>query len=107
MRKNLAETLGSDARITDVSQGKVVLRLSGVLSRDLFAKTCPLDLRPKHFARGCCACSLVADVSMLIHAYDADGFDLFMDRSLARSVIHLLIDGSAEFASMPGHRGAP
>ena len=107
MRKNLAETLGSDARITDVSQGKVVLRLSGVLSRDLFAKTCPLDLRPKHFARGCCACSLVADVSMLIHAYDADGFDLSMDRSLARSLIDLLIDESAEFASIPGHRGAP
>jgi sarcosine oxidase subunit gamma len=95
-----------DVMITNVSHGKVVLRVNGPLSRDLLAKSCPVDLHPRHFAPGCCARSLVADVPMVIHAYEVDGFDLYMDRSIACSAIELLVEQTAEFTPMTCARGA-
>jgi heterotetrameric sarcosine oxidase gamma subunit len=53
---------GSGA-VTDVSGGRMAVRLAGADARGLFAKDCPLDLHPRAFKPGTCAQSVLAKVS--------------------------------------------
>jgi sarcosine oxidase subunit gamma len=85
--------------LTDVSHSRFVLRATGVHVREFLAKSCPLDLHIRAFPSGACAQSLVADVPMLLHAFDDAGFDLFMERSLARAAVDLLIEQAGEFSA--------
>jgi sarcosine oxidase, subunit gamma len=99
---SLRETLSDvHAAITDVSDGRVALRLGGPNARDVLAKGCPLDLHPRAFAAGRCAQSLLAKASMLIHlvADDTRGptFDLYVARSFAHYVYAWLEDAGREY----------
>jgi sarcosine oxidase subunit gamma len=53
------------AAVTDVSDGRVALRLAGPNARDVLVKGCPLDLHPSTFVTGSCAQSLLAKTSVL------------------------------------------
>jgi sarcosine oxidase, subunit gamma len=89
------------AAITDVSDGRVALRLGGPSARDVLAKGCPLDLHPRAFAAGRCAQSLLAKASVLIHllADDARGptFDVYVARSFAHYLFAWLEDAGREY----------
>ena len=85
--------------LTDVSHARFVLRAAGAHVREFLAKSCPLDLHVRAFPQGACAQSLVADVPMLLHAFDDAGFDLFIERSLARSAVALLVEQAEEFSN--------
>jgi sarcosine oxidase subunit gamma len=95
------------AAITDVSDGRVVLRLAGPNARDLLAKGCPLDLHPRGFPPGSCAQSLFAKTSVLIHlidhqpqpgpTFDLPAFDLYVGRSFAHYLWAWLEDAGREY----------
>jgi sarcosine oxidase, subunit gamma len=90
------------AAITDVSDGRVALRLGGPNARDLLAKGCPLDLHPRAFASGRCAQSLLAKASVLIHLLDDDArrgptFDVYVARSFAHYLFAWLEDAGREY----------
>jgi sarcosine oxidase, subunit gamma len=97
------------AAITDVSDGRVALRLRGPNARDVLAKGCPLDLHPRAFAAGRCAQSLLAKGSMLVHlvADDTRGptFDLYVARSFAHYVYAWLEDAGREYGVQVGAAG--
>ena len=83
--------------LTDVSDGRVVLRLSGPSARDVLAKGCPLDLHPKVFAVGQCASSRLAKADVLIHRVSERAFDLYVARSFARYLFAWLEDAGLEY----------
>jgi sarcosine oxidase, subunit gamma len=90
------------AAITDVSDGRVALRLGGPNARDVLAKGCPLDLHPRAFAAGRCAQSLLAKASVLLHLLDDDVrrgpvFDLYVARSFAHYLFAWLEDAGHEY----------
>jgi sarcosine oxidase subunit gamma len=90
------------AAITDVSDGRVALRLAGPNARDVLAKGCPLDLHPRAFATGSCAQSLLAKASVLIHLPNDDAqrgptFDLYVARSFAHYLFAWLEDAGREY----------
>jgi sarcosine oxidase subunit gamma len=89
------------AAITDVSDGRVALRLGGPNARDVLAKGCPLDLHPRAFAAGRCAQSLLAKASVLIHLLDDDvpgpTFDVYVARSFAHYLFAWLEDAGREY----------
>jgi sarcosine oxidase subunit gamma len=98
LRKALSDI---HAAITDVSDGRVALRLAGPSARDVLAKGCPLDLHPRAFASGSCAQSLLAKASVLIHLLDeaqrGPTFDLYVARSLAHYLFAWLEDAGREY----------
>jgi sarcosine oxidase subunit gamma len=99
LRKALADV---HAAITDVSDGRVAVRLAGPNARDVLAKGCPLDLHPRTFATGSCAQSLLAKTSVLLHLLDDDAqrgptFDLYVARSFAHYLFAWLEDAGREY----------
>ena len=99
LRKALSDI---HAAITDVSDGRVALRLAGPSARDVLAKGCPLDLHPRAFASGSCAQSLSAKASVLIHLLDDEAqrgptFDLYVARSFAHYLWAWLEDAGREY----------
>jgi sarcosine oxidase subunit gamma len=99
LRKALSDV---HAAITDVSDGRVALRLAGPNARDVLAKGCPLDLHPRAFAPGSCAQSLLAKASVLLHLLDDDArrgptFDLYVARSFAHYLFAWLEDAGREY----------
>jgi len=83
--------------LTDVSHGRAAMRVSGPRARELLAKGCSLDLHPRAWEPGRCAQTSIARVSVLLHALDPDGFDLYCARSYARHLWHWLTEAAAEF----------
>jgi sarcosine oxidase subunit gamma len=99
LRKALSDI---HAAITNVSDGRVALRLAGPSARDVLAKGCPLDLHPRAFASGSCAQSLLAKASVLIHLLDDEAqggptFDLYVARSFAHYLWAWLEDAGREY----------
>lgn len=99
VRKALSDV---HAAVTDVSDGRVALRLAGPNARDVLAKGCPLDLHPRAFATGSCAQSLLAKASVLIHLPDDEAqrgptFDLYVGRSFAHYLWAWLEDAGQEY----------
>jgi heterotetrameric sarcosine oxidase gamma subunit len=95
---DLPDLLADRAAVTDLSDARVVLRLSGLEARSALAKLCRIDLHPKAFGSGRTAQTPLGQVPVLVHCVDeAPTFDLYLPRSLAQSATEMLIDTAAEF----------
>ena len=72
-----AALAGQKAAVTDVSESRTCIHISGARARDLLSKGCPLDLHPRVFSTGRCAQSLCAKAMITLHqvADDSDGGD--------------------------------
>ena len=99
----LREALGDiHCALTDVTDGRVALRLAGPNARDVLEKGCPLDLHPRAFPAGRCAQSLLAKASVLIHLALDDpqagaSFDLHVARSFSHYLFAWLEDAGREY----------
>ena len=94
----LDEALGSvHAATTDVSAGRIVVRLTGPNARDVLAKGCPLDLHERVVKPGYVAGSVLAKVTALIHYRDTDAFDLYIGRSFADYIWAWLENAGLEY----------
>lgn len=79
---DLAESLeGIHGSVTDISAGRILLRLSGPSALDVLAKGCPIDLHPRTVAPGYVAGSVLAKINVLIHLRDIDVVDIYLGRS--------------------------
>ncbi len=84
--EKIQNAVGDKAAVVDQSHGRVGMRLSGEHARTVMQKNCPLDLHPVSFATGNCALTTVAHVgALLIQVDDTPTYDLFVNRSFARS----------------------
>ena len=83
--------------MTDQSDARLVLQLSGARVRDVLAKGVPLDLHPKVFKVGDVATTLVAYIGVQIDRLDEDTWQLTAPRSMAGSFWSWLSASAAEF----------
>jgi sarcosine oxidase subunit gamma len=94
----LAGDLDQVAAVSDQSDARAVLRLTGPRARDVLAKGCPLDLHPRAFRPGDAALTAIAHVG--VHLWQIDGrptYDLAVFRSMAASFSSWLLAAAAEF----------
>ena len=101
---SLAEaTAGCGGSVTDVSDARTVICLSGRHARDVLMKGCPLDLHPAVFAPGQCAQSLLARASMILYRRADEAvaggasFDIHVARSFAEYLWTWLEDAAVEY----------
>jgi len=93
----LRSRLGPFATVTDQSDARLVLHLSGPRVRDALAKGVPLDLHPKVFKAGDVATTLVAYIGVQIDRIDEATWQLTAPRSMAGSFWSWLSASAAEF----------
>jgi methylglutamate dehydrogenase subunit D len=91
-REDFTELSGL-AAVSDQSDARATLRISGAKVRDMLAKGCMIDLHPAAFPPGAAAMTSIAHIGVHLwrldtHAGDGDGdavFDILVARSMAAS----------------------
>jgi methylglutamate dehydrogenase subunit D len=94
----LAEGLRESAAVSDQSDARALLHLSGPNLRDALAKGCPIDLHARTFKPGDAAVTTIAHVG--VHLWwlpDDYGFHVAVFRSMAGSFWSWLCASAAEF----------
>jgi sarcosine oxidase subunit gamma len=89
--------IGLFAAVSDQTDARLVLRLSGPKVRDVLAKGVPLNLHPKVFKPGDVATTLVAYIGVQLDRLDDATFQLTAPRSMAGSFWSWLSASAAEF----------
>jgi heterotetrameric sarcosine oxidase gamma subunit len=94
----LAAVLASGASISDQSDARTVIRLSGPNARQALAKGLPVDLHPRAFGPGDAALTQIALIGAhLWQIDDAPTYEIAVFRSLAGSFADWLIASGAEY----------
>jgi heterotetrameric sarcosine oxidase gamma subunit len=94
----LVKELAGHAAITEQSDSKAVIRISGARARDVMAKGCSLDLHPRVFKPGDAATTAVALIDcQLWQSDDAPSYDLAVPSSFAESFWSWLAASAAEY----------
>ncbi len=87
------------AAVTDVSESRTVIGLSGSRAREVLMKGCGLDVHPRAFPSGACAQTLLGQVGVLLHCLDAEAghYEITVLRSFAEYLWAWLEDGAEEY----------
>ena len=89
------------ASLSEQSDGRSLVRISGSRARDMLAKVCSLDLHPAVFPVGTAAASSIDHTSVnLWRGKDVGGeatFYLLVFATFAESLWHTLLDSGAEY----------
>ncbi|WP_407658661.1 sarcosine oxidase subunit gamma [Methylobacterium planeticum] len=96
--QGLAEALRGVAAVTDQSDARAIVRVSGPRARGLLSKGVAVDLHPRAFAAGQAAVTSIAHIGAQIWQRDeAPTYDLAVARSFAGSFWSWLSHAAAEF----------
>ena len=88
--------------VSDVSDARFVMEVSGNRARSLLANVCALDLDEQSFGPGQCAQTLLVRVPLLLHQVDEKPcFHLSVDRSLAHYAWDWLRDAASDLIDRP------
>lgn len=94
----LTEALGNAAAVSDHSDARAVLRLSGPCVRNALSKGCPIDLDTRAFPVDTTAITAMALIGVqLWRLPDEEAIHLMLFRSMARSFWQWLSSSAAEF----------
>lgn len=89
------------ASLSEQSDGRSLIRISGARARDMLAKVCSLDLHPAVFPVGTAAATSIDHTSAnLWRGGDSSGeavFYLLVFTTFAESLWHTLLDSGAEY----------
>jgi sarcosine oxidase, subunit gamma len=94
---------GYRVAVTDMSESRACIEISGAKARATLQKGCPLDLHPHVFRPGQCAQTRLAKTTVLIHLTaggsepDGPAFDVYAVRSFAEYVWLWLEDAAREY----------
>ncbi|MFQ5757686.1 MAG: sarcosine oxidase subunit gamma [Acidiferrobacterales bacterium] len=89
---------GRHFAVTDVSDSRAIIGISGSHARDVLKKGCSVDLHPRVFGPGQCAQTALARCHMLLHQIDqAPTYDIYVHRSFADYVWCWLEDAAQEY----------
>jgi heterotetrameric sarcosine oxidase gamma subunit len=95
---DLARRLSGLASVSDQSDGRAILRISGPRARDVLAKGLPIDLHPSVFTPGSAATGVISLMGVTVwQVDDAPTYDIAVFRSLAGNFWKWLTDSAAEF----------
>ncbi|MEP9386880.1 sarcosine oxidase subunit gamma family protein [Mesorhizobium sp. KR9-304] len=89
------------ASLSEQSDGRSLIRVSGPQARDMLAKVCSLDLHPAVFPAGTAAATSIDHTSVNLwrgeDSSDAAVFYLLVFATFAESLWHTLLDSGAEY----------
>lgn len=95
--------VGLHVAVTDISDSRTIIRLSGPKARDVLAKGCPLDLHPRTFGPGRAVQSLIARAGVVIHQLDdIPSYDIYVLASFAAYLWNWLTDAGLEYGIVSG-----
>ena len=95
--RSLREAASGFASVSNQSDGRSVIRVSGAKAREMLAKGVPLDLDPRVFRPGDTAMTVVAHINVHFWQRDATpSYDFAVFRSFAASFGQWLLDAAAE-----------
>ena len=96
--RDLPEALRGVAAVTDQSDSRALVRISGVQARAMLAKGAAVDLHPRAFGPGRAAVTSIAHIAVQFWQRDAGPtYDLTVARSFAGSFWRWLEHAAAEF----------
>jgi methylglutamate dehydrogenase subunit D len=98
LESQLREALSGLASVSSQSDGRSIIRISGLKAREALAKGVPLDLDPRAFGPGDTAMTVVAHIN--VHLWQSDAaptYDFAVFRSFAGSFCQWLVDAAKEF----------
>ena len=87
----------SDGAASDISHGRVILRLEGQAAADVLATSVALDLHPSAFPPGKVAQTMIHHIDVVIHRRDETCFELWVLRSYAEALAEWLLDQGIPF----------
>ncbi len=90
----MAQNCNALAAVTDQSDGRTTLRISGPAARNVLAKLVPIDLHPSAFPSNATALTLAGHIPVQIWPSPPDGFELACFRSFAETLYEALIEAS-------------
>ena len=94
----LCNDLGPLASLSDQSDSRFTVELSGSRARDALAKLAPVDLHPRAFRPGDTAMTLLGHLTGQITQIDVTpSYELMVFRGFAESFLHDLLEAGAEF----------
>ena len=98
LARDLAKRLKGLASVSDQSDGRTVIRVSGPRARDVLAKGLPIDLDPRAFPKDGAATSVISLMGVqLWQVDDTPTYDIAVFRSLSGSFWRWLTASAAEF----------
>jgi len=86
----------TEAAVTDLSHGRVILRLEGSSVEALLARDVAIDVAETAFPPGRIAQTTIDHVDVLVHRLTLDSFELWTFRSFAESLVDWLLDAGLE-----------
>jgi len=96
--EKLAKKLNGIGYVSEQSDARICIRVSGEKARDLMARGCRLDLHSSVASKGFCAQTQMAQCGVLIHQVsDAPSYDLYVYSGFARSFWDWLSHTAAQF----------
>ncbi|OAH18671.1 sarcosine oxidase subunit gamma [Methylorubrum populi] len=96
--RDLPEVLSGVAAVTDQSDGRAIVRVSGAKARAALAKGVTIDLHPRTFRTGRTAVTSIAHIGAQFWQRDeAPSYDIAVARSFAGSFWAWLGEAAAEF----------
>jgi heterotetrameric sarcosine oxidase gamma subunit len=87
----------SDAGVSDISHGRVILKLDGEAAASVLATSVALDLNPSVFPAGRVVQTMIHHIDVVIHRRSETHFELWVLRSFAEALAEWLIDQGLEF----------
>lgn len=96
--RDLPEALRGVAAVTDQSDSRALVRISGPQARAMLAKGVAVDLHPRAFEPGQVAVTSIAHIGVQLWQRDAEPtYEIAVARSFAGSFWHWLEHAAAEF----------
>ena len=96
--RSIAQEIIEHGYVSEQSDSRVCIRISGKYARDFLSRGCRLDLHPSVASPGFCAQTPIAQISVLLHQVDAlPTYDLYLYSGFARSFWHWLSDTAKQF----------
>ena len=87
----------ADGAVTDLTHGRVALRLEGACAADVLAKGCAIDFDLSAFPVGRAAQTLLGHIDALILRREDETFELVVLRGFAEALAEWLLDAGLEF----------
>jgi methylglutamate dehydrogenase subunit D len=94
----LTKEIGSLASLSDQSDSRLIVEISGPCTRSTLAKLAPIDLHPQVFDVGDTAVTLLGHIGGQVTCLDEQStFELMVFRSFADSFMEAILAAGAEF----------
>lgn len=99
----ISKEIKSVGYVSEQSESRICIRISGPKARELMSRGCQLDLHPSIVSKGYCAQTTMAQVGVLLHVVDDEPiYDLYVYSGFARSFWHWLTETAQQFDVVNG-----